>query len=200
MARTRTKTTKRRSSEEEPSRKRSGSSRDDVIRVDFGKEEEGGGAGVRVKEGDYLGKIISVKKGRSSEKDTPYVQVDVKILDAGKAKGKIVSDRLYITPKSLFRLRSLLEALGLTVPKKVVNIPGKKLVGKEVGITAVDDEWEGRIRSRIGDFLDPDDLDDDADDEEEDEDELDDDADEEEDDDDEEEEDEDLEDLDLDDV
>lgn len=218
------KTRKRRaSSDDEPvRRKRSSSSTrtkasssrtSDVIKVDFRKEEGGGGGGARVKEGDYRVKIVAMKHGRSSDKDTPYIQVDLKIMDDGKYKSKVISDRLYMTPKSLFRVRSLLEALGLTVPKKVVAIPVKKLIGKELGVTAVDDEYEGRIRSRVGDFIDletledmddDDDLDDededldedDDEDEEDDEDEDDDDDDEEDEDDD----DEDLEDLDLDDI
>jgi hypothetical protein len=185
-------------------KKRKGSG--DTLRIDFSKEVEGGGGGVRIPENDYKGQIIKIKKIRSSEKDTPGLAVTVKVTE-GKFKGKKLTDRLWITPKSLWRVRSLLEALGLSVPKKVVNIPIKKIIGKEVGMTVIDDEpYNGRIKSKIGDFVDLEtlaDLDDEDDedfDEDEDsdldEDEDEDDSDEDEDDDDDEDEDDDLEEMD----
>lgn len=168
----------------------------DTIRLDFGKEVEGGGGGIRLPENDYKGKILKIKKIRASEKDTPGLAVTIKITD-GKFSGKKITDRLWITPKSLWRIRSMLEALGLTVPKKAINLPTKKLIGKELGITVIDDEpYQGRIKSKIGDFVDLETLADLYDDEDEDEDDedLDDEEAENEDDDEEEEDDEDEED------
>lgn len=151
-------------------RRKSGGSAD-VISVDFSKEVEGGGGGIRLPENDYKIKIIKVKKIRSSEKDTPGIAVTVKVAE-GKFEGKKLTDRLWLTPKSLWRVRSLLESLGLSVPKKVVNIPTKGLVGKELGATVIDDDpYNGRIKSKIGDFIDLEtlaDLDDDEDDEDDD--------------------------------
>lgn len=187
------------------SSKSSGSA--DVFTIDFGKEVEGGGGGVRVPENDYKLKILKLKKIRASEKDTPGIAITVKIVD-GKYAGKKLTDRLWITPKSLWRLRSLLEALGMEVPKKAVKLPSKKLVGKEVGATIVDDEpYKGKIKSKIGDWIDLEtlaDLDSDEDDEDEefdDDDEVDEDEDsDDEDDDEDEDEDEDEEDDDLEDM
>jgi hypothetical protein len=93
--------------------------------------------------------------------------------------------------------------MGVTVPKKKVNVDFKKYVGKELGVTLSDDEYQGRISSRITDFLDLDTLrgadeddedDEDFDDEDEDTDEEDEDEDEDEDDDEE-----DIEEMDVDD-
>lgn len=193
------------------SSKSSGSA--DVFVVDFSKEVEGGGGGTRVPENDYKVKIIKAKKERSKEKDTPGVILTLKIVE-GKFAGKKMIERLWITPKSLWRLRSLLEALGMEVPKKALKIPAKKLVGKEVGATIIDDDpYNGRIKSKVGDWIDletlseldsdedEDELEDDEDeddiDEDEDSDDDDEDEDEEEDDEDEDEdEDEDLEEMD----
>lgn len=173
----------------------------EVIRIDFGKEVEGGGGGVRLPESDYKAKIIKIKKIRSEEKDTPGIAVTMKITE-GKFEGKKLTDRLWITPKSLWRVRALLEALGISVPKKAVNLPTKKLVGKEVGITVIDDDpYKGRIKSKIGDFIDLEtlaDLYDEDDEDEDDEDDIDEDDDEDEEDDEEEEDDEDDEDEDED--
>lgn len=157
-------------------KKRGSSGSADTIRIDFGKEVEGGGGGVRLPENDYKVKIVKIKKIRSSEKDTPGLGVTLKITE-GKFSGKKITDRLWLTPKSLWRVRSLLEALGMSVPKKAVNLPTKKLINKELGATIIDDEpYQGRIKSKVGDFVDLETLADLYDDEDEDdEDDLDDD-------------------------
>jgi len=177
-------------------KKRKGSA--DTIRLDFSKEVEGGGGGIRLPENDYKGQIVKIKKIRSSEKDTPGLAVTIKITE-GKFKGKKLTDRLWITPKSLWRVRSMLEALGITVPKKVVNLPIKKIIGKELGLTVIDDEpYNGRIKSKIGDFVDLETLADLYDDEDEDEDFDEDDVDDDDDDDEDSDEDEDEDDEDED--
>jgi hypothetical protein len=152
-------------------KKKSSSSGKDVLRIDFRKEEEGGGGGIRIPENDYAAKIVGAKKIRSSEKDTPGILIKCKVT-SGKQKGKVLPDRLWITPKSLWRIRSLLEAIGVTVPKSVVNVPLKKLLNKELGITVVDDDpYQGRIKSKIADFIDLETLNEDNDDEDDDDDE-----------------------------
>lgn len=178
-----------------------------VIPIDFRKDESEGGRR-RFPEADYHVKYVGFKTGNSKEADTPYVRVSLEIVD-GKYKGEKVGDYLYLTDKSLWRLRSFLEAMGVAVPKKKVNVNFKKYIGKELGITLGDDEYQGRIRSRVTDFLDLDTLrgadedDEDFDDEDvddEDEDEEDEDEDEDEDDEDDEDEDEDdMEEMDVDD-
>lgn len=174
-----------------------------TLRIDFSKEEESGGGGrVRWPEGDYHVKIVKVATGRSSEKDTPYLEVHFQCL-SGKKKGKTVSDRFYITPKSLKRVRLLLEAVGVSVPKKAVNIPLGKLKGKTLWIELEDEEREGYdARSRVAfeGFMSEDDYEaedsDDEDDDDEDDDDLDDDEDDDEDDEDDEDEEDDDEDED----
>lgn len=176
------------------------------LRIDFSKEEESGGGGnVRWPEGDYHVKIVAAKAVRSSEKDTPGLAVTFQVLE-GKKKGKKITDTLWITPKSLRRVRLLLEAVGVKVPKSAVNIPLGKLKNKVLWIEIGDEEREGYdTRSRITfegfmseddyegeDTDDEDDLDEDEDDdEEEDEDEDDDEEDDDEDEDDDDDEDED---------
>ena len=173
-----------------------------AVVIDFTKDESEGGRR-RFPEADYHVKFVGHKTGRSKEKDTPYVRVTLLILD-GKYKGEKVTDDLYLTPKSLWRIRSFLEAMGVSVPKKKVNINFGKYKDKELGITLGDDEYNGRIRSRVTDYLDLDTLRGaDEDDEDFDEDDVEDEEDEDEDDEDEDEDDEDddddMEDMDVDD-
>lgn len=172
------------------------------IRIDFSKEEEVGGGNVRWPEGDYHVKIVSAKAVRSSEKETPGIQVTYQVVE-GKKKGKKITDTLWITPKSLSRVRLLLEAVGVKVPKSAVNLPLAKLRGKLLWIEIQDEERDGYdTRSRVAfqGFMseddyesDPDDDDEDDDLEDEDDDDLDDEDDEDEDDDDEDEDEEDEE-------
>lgn len=175
-------------------RKKSSSkkSRSDVVVVDFGEMQESEGGGKRYKEGDYLGTIINATRDVSSDKGSPCIKLTLRF-DEGRYKGKKVIERLWLSPKALPRLADLMEILGIDVGKKEVSIPLKKLKGKQIGFSLEDEEYEGKMRSRVSwDFLNPEDVvdDDDDDDDEDDDDDLDpDDEDFEDDDDDDEEED-----------
>lgn len=155
--------------------------------VDFTKDTSDGGRR-RFKEGDYKVKIVKTSTGKSSQKGTPFVQLDLEFIE-DKYKGEKISDRCYITDKALWRIRSVYEALGKTVPKRKVTLDFSKLVGGVLAITVGDDSYDKdgktKVISRVTDYLDPDDISE-EDDEDEDEDEDD-------------EEDEDLESMDVDD-
>lgn len=180
------------------------SSKDSFV-VDFSKEEEGGGS-KRFPEGDYVVKIVGAKLINSKDKGTPGLELKMKLREPEKFRGKPISENLWLTPKALGRVRSLLELCGIDVPKKKAKIPFKALIGQEVGITIEDDTYETndgkkRTRSTVAyEFLDPEVVRsggvDEDDEEEEDTDE---DVDEDEDTDDEDEDDDDVEDLDVDD-
>jgi hypothetical protein len=57
-------------------------------------------------------------------------------------------------------LRNLLQAAGVTVPKKKLKIDPARVMGKIVGIELTDDEYEGRMKSIITNVFDPDEIDD----------------------------------------
>lgn len=194
--------------------------RKDEVEVDFKETESRGGkkrTGGRAHypEGDYAVKITRAEVGKSPEKGTPQVSVTFQFTD-GKLKGKEITDQFYLTEKSLWRFRNLLEAAGIKVPDKAVKVKMSMLKGKKLAITLEDEEYNEKMTSRVTDTfalteLDTDtevESDDDDEDEDEDDETEDDDDDEDEDDeeDDEEEtsddddEEEDLESIDLDDV
>jgi len=175
----------------------------DFTETDSRGGKKGTGGRKHYPEGDYKAKVKSAKFGRSGEKETPRLEVTY-VFAEGKVKGKEIRDDLYLTPKSLWRLRQTLEALGVKVPSKKVRVDPQKLVGKSAAITIEDEEYDGKIYSRITDTYTLDDWDDAASDlddddavDEDDEDEGD-DEDEEDDDESDDDEDDDLEDLDLD--
>jgi hypothetical protein len=165
--------------------------------VDFSKEEESAGGGIRVKRGTYPVKAIAYKVGTSEDKGTPYLEITFQFTE-GKYKGKKLKERLYRTPKALARIRTLLEAVGKKAPRKAkLSAIGNAVKGEELYIEVDDDEREGyKTRSRVTfeGFISVDDAEDESDESDEDEDEdLDEDDDELEEDDDEEEDDDDEE-------
>lgn len=153
-----------------------------VIVAEFGHEDAkgGGGRNPRIKEGDYIAKIIDAKQEESNA-GNQMITWKFKITK-GKYKGKVMTGRTTLTPKALFMLRNLLEALGKEVPEKTIKVKYKQYIGETVGITVEDGEYNNKPTSEVNDFFDPDQgPDEDEDDEDEDDEDLDDDEDEDED-------------------
>jgi len=122
------------------------------FRIDFTGVESGGRP--RYPEGDYIAKIKSIVPGTIGDDDKPILTVTFEISE-GKFEGQTISERYFITPKALWRLKGLLEAINVKVPSKVVNLPLGKMIGKEVGITLTDDEYNNRKYSQVSDAMDP---------------------------------------------
>lgn len=150
----------------------------DQLTVDFSGVESGGAP--RLPEGDYIAKVKSVNKTTAESSGATMLKWEWEITE-GKHKGKVIRDNTVLTPKALWRLKKVLEALGVEVPDSALKLNLKSYVGETCGITIVDGEpYQGRIKSEIGDFIDEsvvtgDDVDDEDEDEDDD---LDDDEDE----------------------
>lgn len=54
-----------------------------------------------------------------------------------------------LTENQLWKLRNLLIAAGINVPKKRVKLDPSKVIGKFIGVTMEDDEYEGKMQSTI---------------------------------------------------
>lgn len=84
-------------------------------------------------DGHYIGEIVSYEFGTSSKKQTPYVMFNIKPLEEtsdvveGANEGinfdtKVVnSDKYYITPKSVYRLVDVVDAVLGPDPKTYVD-------------------------------------------------------------------------------
>lgn len=99
----------------------------------------------RKPEGDYRAKITGVEDGDSS-KGNPMWTFAVQLASDASA---VYPERCVLTEGSLWKLRNLLQAAGLNVPKKKVSVDPNKVVGREIGITLEDDEYEGKPKSVI---------------------------------------------------
>lgn len=101
------------------------------------------------KAGDYRGILKSVEHSISqSEKKTP--QLVYAIADSDRPSA-VYRYNCPLTEASGWKIRNLFIAAGIPVPKKRVNITAlaEKIIGREVGMTLEDDEYEGRTRSQI---------------------------------------------------
>jgi hypothetical protein len=154
--------------------------------VDHGKK-----GGYRYPEGDYKAKILKATRVNAQSGNT-QIQLNMKIVEPEKYKGKPFIDRLTITKKAMFRIGWLLDAAGIKWSQKVLVLPLKRLEGKVIGVSLFDDEYEGRTRSKVGEYFSEEEIDDlmsggDDDDEDEDDEDYDDEDEDEEDDEDEDE-------------
>lgn len=145
------------------------------IKIDFSDTESRGGKKGRggrkhYPPGDYAVKCIRAEATKSSEKETPGILLVFKFT-RGSVKGQEVNDILWLTPKSLWRVRQTIEAMGMKVPSKAVNIDLDKLKNRELAITLDDEEYDDKVYSRVVDAFLVSELDDDDEDEDEDEDE-----------------------------
>jgi hypothetical protein len=143
----------------------------------------------RIKEGDYLFKITDYEAGKSDKKDDEGKKRRFLVFKFDILKGPSTgsfSDLFGLSKKQLWRYRLFLEALGIKIGGET-DVPLKKLVGKNVGGTVEDDEYNGKKKSQVSDYfsaedyenLGSDDEDEDEDDEDEDEEDEDEDEDEE---------------------
>jgi hypothetical protein len=120
--------------------------------VDFTNTDSNTGGRVRLPEDDYKVRVRSVKHD-TSKNGNPMLVWEFELVD-GKFSGKILRERTMLMENSLWRLKQLLEAMGIQVPSKRVALDLARYPGKELGVTVVDDEpYEGKISSKIADYV-----------------------------------------------
>lgn len=122
----------------------------------------------RQPEGDYKGKVMKVVDAPSKKDGVAQWLFTIEI------NGYSYPYYCKHQENQLWKIRNLLVAVGLNVPKKRVKVDPNKAVGKFVGVTLEDDEYDGKAQSNIASIFPPSELDgsddeDDADDTEEDE-------------------------------
>lgn len=100
-----------------------------------------------VEEGDYTARIVGFNE--QAKKDDPSVMMWV---FAFKLDGKSSGTYPYyctLNEDALWKVRNLLVAAGISVPKSRMKVDPAKLVNKTVGVSMVDDEYNGQMKSVI---------------------------------------------------
>jgi len=120
-----------------------------VRTLDFTGVKDRGQFNTRHREpGEYLARIVAVEEG-TSKNDNLQLVFTVQI-----EGDKRSSYPLYcgLDSKSLWKLRSLITAVGLPTPTGRAKVNPNSLLNKVFGILLEDDEYEGRIKSKIQDW------------------------------------------------
>lgn len=117
--------------------------------LDFSNVSEGGQSfnKKRVPAGDYLARITAVVSSPSSKDGGAQwlftIQLENKFTDRKfPFYCKLVENQLW-------KLRNLLLAAGMAVPKKKVKLDPNRVVGKLIGVTLDDDEYDGKAQSNV---------------------------------------------------
>lgn len=125
-----------------------------VLTLDFsnvGERTEGGRA-AHVPEGDYLFKPTKVElRSKKDDESSKYLSWVMAIQAPEKYKGRVIYFITSLKAESLWNLRNLLEDMGIKVPQSTLKLPLQQIIAKGpiFGGTVEDDEYEGKVKSKI---------------------------------------------------
>lgn len=115
------------------------------MQVDFTNVKDGGSFNKKHQMmGDYKATIAKVQDAKKKDGGAPMWLFTIK-----------VGTGLYpyycsFEENVLWKIRNLCVAAGLNVPKKRLQVDPNKLVGKAIGVTLEDEEYEGKMQSSVG--------------------------------------------------
>lgn len=113
--------------------------------LDFTDVKDGGGRfrKTHYPAGDYKAKILKVEDAKKKSDNSPMWLVSIAV------KAGIYPYYLTFESNTLWKIRNLFIAAGLPVPKKRVKVDPQKLVGKVIGVTLDEEEYEGKMQGVI---------------------------------------------------
>ena len=112
------------------------------VKVDFSGVE----SFQRPSEGEHVAKIVSAElKQSQGGNDMIVVAFEV---TKGQDKGSRVFENYPLVENALWKLKGMLQAIGMKCDGKV-QLDLDKLIGKVCIISVADEEYDGRIRSRL---------------------------------------------------
>ena len=121
-------------------------------------------------EGQHTAKIVEVQENTTQAGDDMLTMVFEVI--KGDSKGAKVFDNFVLTDKALWKLKQLLQVIGIKCDGKIA-LDLDKLVGKVCDIAVFHEEYNGKLKAKIDEYIalkrnddDEDDYDDDDDDDE----------------------------------
>lgn len=98
--------------------------------------------------GRYLVKVKSVESKKKDDGEYPYLLWELTII-SGSEKGSNLRHMTTLSPKGLFNLRDTLIALGLKVPKSAVNVNPDKLIGKQMAVDVILEDYNGKTYPKV---------------------------------------------------
>lgn len=98
-------------------------------------------------EGNYPAVVKSVEATKTKSGDKRMWVFTIAL--TGAHKGASYPHRCTLEESSLWKIRQLFVAAGFNVPKSRIKLDPNKAVGREVGVTLEDDEYDNKMRSQI---------------------------------------------------
>lgn len=115
--------------------------------VDFSNVKDGGAFNRnRIPAGDYLAKVVKVEDAESKKDQEFQYLFTIQIQKRPSSKFPYYCK---LTENQLWKLRNLLIAAGLSVPKARTKVDPNRVVGKLIGVTVEDDDYDGKEQSTI---------------------------------------------------
>src|SRR5699024_2270984 len=118
------------------------------VSVDFTDVKDSSGINPKqMPEGDYHATIKKVELvAKKSDPNAKQLLFTIGIKESATASYPYYCG---FEPNVLWKLRNLMLACGVKAPKKAFSFDAEKLVGKELGVTLADDEYDGKMKSVI---------------------------------------------------
>ncbi len=123
--------------------------------IDFSDVPEGGGRTFNKKRqpaGDYLGKIVKVQDEKSKKDGVAQWLYTIQV---GRYTYPYYCK---LQANQYWKIRALFKAAGINVPSKRVKVNPDLPVGKNVGVTLEDDEYDGKEQSVVDALFPPSEL------------------------------------------
>lgn len=105
---------------------------------------------VKAAEGKHIAKIIEIENNVSSGGDD-MLSAKLQIVD-GESTGAIVYDNYLLTQKMLWKLKGVLENLGMKSDKKVA-LDTDKMLNKNIGIVVFHEDYNGQMKAKIDSYF-----------------------------------------------
>lgn len=123
--------------------------------VDFTNVKEGGNFNKKHQpEGDYRAQVIKVED--TTKKDDKSVKMWLFTIKVGSGTYPYYCNRN--AANQAWKIRNLFIAAGINVPKKRVKVDPNLVVGKTIGVTLEDEEYDGKMQSSISATFPPSEL------------------------------------------
>lgn len=107
-------------------------------------------------EGTYTVEVKEVEQGTSGE-GNDKLDWTFQITE-GKQKGGLLWTTTSLLPQALFKLRDLLDALGMEVPDDAMELDLDDVVGMTCGVVVYHEDYNGKPQAKISDFISADDV------------------------------------------
>lgn len=116
------------------------------MKLDFSGVE----AFVKCAEGQHVVKLVEIEE-TESQAGNDMLNATFKVVK-GQSKGATLYDNFVLTEKALWKLQSFLVAVGMKADGKVM-LDLDKLIGKTCIVEVEHEEYEGKTRARIQEFI-----------------------------------------------